>query len=269
VDITSCAALTAFAKGKDISWIVNCAAYTAVDKAEDDAETCRRLNTDGPGNIAETARSMGARIIHISTDYVFSGQGITDSQGIRPYRETDDTDPIGVYGLTKRDGENRIAETYREFYILRTAWLYGAFGSNFVSTMLRLMNQKDGITVVNDQRGTPTWARDLAQTIITLIQKADHGMAIPYGIYHFSNQSASAAGITWFDFAQRIYAKGRDLALVTKNCTVNPCASAEYPARVKRPAYSVLDKTKITTALGLPIPRWEESLEAFLEEFRL
>ncbi|MDR3343451.1 MAG: dTDP-4-dehydrorhamnose reductase [Treponema sp.] len=258
VDITNPAALAAFATHQGtgvITWIVNCAAYTAVDKAEDAPAVCRRLNAIGPANIAAAARSIGARLLHISTDYVFNGTGN------RPYREDDPTDPIGVYGLTKRDGERTVFENNDRSYIIRTAWLYGKHGNNFVHTMLRLMQERDTLLVVHDQRGSPTWAGDLAQTVLTLITTVDAGTVIPYGIYHYTNEG----NITWFDFAQEIYTQGRRLGLLTTDCTINPCTSDEFPAKVKRPHYSVLDKTKIKTALGLEIPAWNVSLEAFLK----
>jgi dTDP-4-dehydrorhamnose reductase len=253
VDITNKAALFSFAAGKSITWIINCAAYTAVDKAEDDAAACRRINTDGTAYLAEVARSIDAKLVHISTDYVFNGNGAL------PYREDDPTDPTGVYGLSKRDGEARLLAEYGAAFIIRTAWLYGEYGKNFVATMLRLMKERNSISVVSDQRGSPTWTFDLAHTIITLIEKHDR-IPVPYGIYHFTGEGTC----TWFEFARAIYAKGRGLGLLTKECTVNPCTSAEYPAKVKRPLYSVLDKTKITGALDITIPSWEASLENFL-----
>ncbi len=261
VDITDKASLTAFIQKqeKPISWVINCAAYTAVDKAEDDAETCRRLNVSGPANIAACAKNIGAKVIHISTDYVFDGKGVTDEGGIRPYREDDTTNPIGVYGLTKRDGEIAVLENNPDSYIIRTAWLYGRHGNNFVHTMLRLMNERDEIKVVDDQRGSPTWAFDLARLLLSVIKAGGDGKNIPFGIYHFTNEG----NITWFDFAKEIYGQGRELGLITKNCLVKPCASAEYPAKVKRPAFSVLDKSKIKTALKIEIPSWEISLKEF------
>jgi len=254
VDITDPAALRDFASARPINWIVNCAAYTAVDKAEDDAENCRLLNTDGAGNIARAAHEANARLVHFSTDYVFNGQGK------RPYTEEDPTDPIGVYGLTKRDGEGRVLEENAEAYIIRTAWLYGRYGNNFVRTMLKLMQERESVSVVNDQWGSPTWARDLAETVIALIRLAGGGKKIPCGIYHFTNEGE----ITWFDFARAIYAQGRALGIITKDCELRPCTSAEFPAKVKRPAYSVLDKAKIRAALGIAIPAWDESLRRFL-----
>ena len=268
VDITDPGALAAFAEqqaasGRPITWIINCAAYTAVDRAEDDAETCRRLNVEGPANIAACAKNTGVRLIHLSTDYVFDGKGISGGDGRpRPYREDDATNPIGVYGLTKRDGERTVLENSEAVYIIRTAWLYGKHGNNFVAAMLRLMNERDEIKVVNDQRGSPTWAGDLAGFIANIINTVDQGREPPYGIYHYTNQGE----ITWFDFAKEIYSQGRQLGLVNKDCAVKPCTSAGYPAKVKRPAYSVLDKTKIQTALGIEIPAWDQSLKEFLKQ---
>jgi len=255
VDITDTAALKNFAENQSIDWIINCAAYTAVDKAEDDIEVCRKLNTVGAGNIASCAKNSNAILIHISTDYVFNGQGS------RPYTEDDTTDPIGVYGLTKRDGEISVLENNPHSYIIRTAWLYGKYGNNFVHTMLRLMNDRDEVKVVDDQRGSPTWTYDLASVIITLIKTVDSGKNIPYGIYHFTNEG----NITWFEFAKEIFRLGREQDCITKDCAVNPCTSVDFPAKVKRPAYSVLDKSKIKTTLSITVPEWNISLRKYLE----
>ena len=267
VDITSPAALEAFAEtgagGRPFGWIVNCAAYTDVDKAEDDAETCRRLNVEGPANIAVCAQNIGARLIHISTDYVFDGKGIPAGTGLRPYREDDATKPIGVYGLTKRDGERAVVENNPWSYIFRTAWLYGRHGSNFVHTMLRLMNEREEIRVVNDQWGSPTWARDLSSILVALIEKASSSAEFPFGVYHYTNEGS----ITWFDFTGEILRQGRELGLVKKDCALKPCTSAEYPAKVTRPAWSVLDKTKIKCALGIGIPAWDVSLREYLRDY--
>jgi dTDP-4-dehydrorhamnose reductase len=266
VDITQPCVLASFAdaqaaKGAPVTWIINCAAYTAVDKAEDDTEICRRLNVEGAGNIAECANRIGAGIIHISTDYVFNGRGVKDIAGvIRPYREDDKTDPIGVYGLTKRDGEQAVQKNTSAVYIIRTAWLYGKYGNNFVHTMLRLMKERDVVTVVNDQWGSPTWAFDLANTITAFIVSTEGGKTVPFGIYHFSNEG----NITWFDFAREIYNVGCNLGLLAGGCNIKSCTSAEFPARVKRPAYSVLDKNRIKDALGINIPSWKESLSIYL-----
>jgi dTDP-4-dehydrorhamnose reductase len=262
IDITDTAALAAVAEKRPgnqppFSWIINCAAYTAVDKAEDDAENCRRLNTLGAANIAACAKKMGARLIHLSTDYVFDGNGS------RPYTEDDATAPIGIYGLSKRDGELAVAENNPCSYIIRTAWLYGKHGNNFVHTMLRLMNERDEVKVVNDQRGSPTWTFDLVTAVLAFVRGDNSGKTIPFGIYHFTNEG----NISWFDFAQEIYRQGRECGCGVKHCSVKPCTSAEYPAKVKRPAYSVLDKSKIKAALRIEIPTWDASLKEFLRNY--
>ena len=257
VDIANPEALDGFAGGRKIEWIINCAAYTAVDKAEDDACSCLSLNAFGAGNIALCAEKIGAKLIHISTDYVFDGKGIKDNTGsIRPYREDDETSPSGVYGLTKRDGEIAVLKNNSRSLIIRTAWLYGRCGNNFVHTMLRLMNERDEIKVVNDQYGSPTRAFDLCETILAAAEKE-----IPFGIYHYTNEGE----ISWFDFAEEIYRLGRELNLVKKECRVTSCSSGEYPSKVKRPAYSVLDKSKIKSALKSDIPLWNESLGNYLK----
>ena len=234
-----------------VKWIINCAAYTAVDKAEDDKETCHLINIEGSRNIAAAAKEIGAAIIHISTDYVFNGRGE------KPYTEEDETDPIGIYGLSKRYGEIKILEENENSYIIRTAWLYGKHGNNFVYTMLRLMKEKQKISVVNDQRGSPTWTKNLAQTIIEIIKQSGEGKVIPYGIYNYTNEGE----ITWYEFAGEIYKQAQLAGLLSNTCEVKPCTSAEFPAKVTRPAYSVLDKTKIKNILGISIPVWNESLQ--------
>jgi dTDP-4-dehydrorhamnose reductase len=276
IDITDPAALEAFAnakeaeEGKRINWLVNCAGYTAVDKAEDDAETCRRLNVDGPGNTAALAYKLHARFIHLSTDYVFGTYNRTGEK--RPYLEDDVTNPIGVYATSKRDGEVRVMENTPCAYIIRTAWLYGKYGNNFVTTMLRLMRERDTISVVNDQRGSPTWTHDLADTICKMIDAVKHPTCLAppphnvpfFGIYHYTNDGDT----TWFDFVRAIYHKARELGLLTKDCEVKPCSSEEYPSKVTRPDYSVLDNDRIRNELGILIPTWEESLERFLKELK-
>ena len=261
VDITDPESIDSFVKEKTksctIDWIVNCAAYTAVDKAEDDVALCARINAEGPSNVARVASKIGARMIHISTDYVFDGTGK------KPYTEEDGTNPIGVYGRTKRDGELASLAACHELYIVRTSWLYGIHGNNFVKTMLRLMNERDSVSVVNDQRGSPTWAHDLCEAIAALISNGPN--EIPFGVYHFSNRG----NITWYDFAQEIYRTGRAKGLITRECAVSPCTSDQYPSRVTRPAYSVLDKSKIESALGISIPQWDVSLTRYLELTRI
>ena len=259
VDITDPAALIQFTLAyqgeRKIEWIINCAAYTAVDKAEDDGSLCSLLNTQGAANIAAAAKFCGATLVHISTDYVFDGKGN------RPYTEDDPTSPIGVYGLTKRDGEIKVFEENPKSYILRTAWLYGRYWNNFVNTMLLLFKEREEVKVVNDQYGSPTWTFDLSQAICNLIQQIRDRKSIPFGIYHFTNEEIC----TWFTFAKYIYDEGRALNILTKPCEIKPCNSEEYPAKVKRPAYSVLDKTKIKRTLGLEIPEWKISLKNYLK----
>lgn len=252
VDITDPQALAAFVKGKEISYIINCSAYTAVDKAESDAEFAKKLNEDGPRNIANLANQIHAKMIHISTDYVFDGTGSS------PYTEEMPIAPIGVYGKTKADGENAVKQNLKEYYIIRTAWLYGWAGRNFVYTMIKAMNTHESVKVVNDQKGTPTFAGDLANVIIIIIKKEN----VPYGTYHCTDLGE----ISWWDFTNEIKKQGVELGLVTnKDCIVNPCSTDEYPTPAKRPAYSVLCKDKIQKILEITLPYWKDSLRVFLQ----
>ncbi len=302
-------------------WIVNCAAYTAVDKAEDEPEKCFALNAEGPRNIARIAEELGAGLIHISTDYVFDGRGISIemdtsipgssrkgtvddksagtavresikrtggagdgecvfraggagpksgngkggvpgtnggalSTGLRPYREEDPVNPIGVYGKSKAAGETAVLESCSRAVILRTAWLYGKYGNNFVFTMLRLMKEREAVRVVHDQRGTPTWAFDLANALYHILITPDPR----YGIFHFTNEGEC----TWYEFAREIYQKGTEIGLLSKECRIEPIPTAEYPTRARRPQYSVLSKEKIKRVYGVPVPPWQTSLQQFL-----
>ena len=251
VDITNPQTLADFAKGKEISYIINCSAYTAVDKAESDQDFAKKLNEDGPRNIACLANQIHSKMIHISTDYVFDGTGST------PYTEEMAIAPIGVYGKTKAAGESAVRQNLNEYYIIRTAWLYGWSGKNFVYTMIKAMNTHDSVKVVNDQKGTPTFAGDLAGVILKIINKGD----VPYGTYHCTDLGE----ITWWDFTNEIKKQSLEFGLVTnKDCLVNPCTTAEYPTPAKRPAYSVLSKDKIQKTLGIKLPDWKESLKTFL-----
>lgn len=255
VDITDFKALLEFARDWSVKWIINCAAYTAVDKAETDIELAKKLNEDGPANIARVADIMGARLIHISTDYVFDGTGDT------PRTEDMPVAPIGVYGVTKAAGEKAVMDNCKDYFILRTAWLYGWAGKNFVYTMIRAMNTHDAVKVVNDQKGTPTFAGDLTKVILEIISRDS---MIPYGIYHVTD----IGEITWWDFTNEIKKQGIETGWINetgKNCTVNPCTTDEYPTPAKRPAYSVLSKDKIQNALGILLPDWKESLSVFLK----
>jgi dTDP-4-dehydrorhamnose reductase len=256
VSILDLNALRTFAqdveKRSQITEIVNCAAYTAVDRAEDEPEFAQALNVQGPANIALIARDLNARFIHISTDYVFSGTAS------RPYREDDAVGPTGVYGATKAEGEKRVLTEYPEAIIIRTAWLYGKYGPNFVATMLRLMRERTELGVVADQHGTPTWARDLAQAIITVLT-ADTWKP---GVYHYTNEGET----TWYEFTCEIYAQGKVLGLLPHEVKIRPLKTSEYPTRAKRPAYSVLSKEKIVRTFGLVIPSWKNSLYQYLKE---
>ena len=257
VDITSYDALYNFAKDKPIKWIINCAAYTAVDKAESDKELAKKLNAFAPANIAEVAKKIGAKFIHISTDYVFNGEKPKENAE-KGFMEDGHTVPTSVYGETKLEGENNLKLKTDEYYILRTAWLYGWAGKNFVYTMIKAMNTHESVKVVNDQLGTPTFAGDLANVIINIINKGN----IPYGTYHITDLGQ----ITWYDFTVEIKKQAVEKGWLTnKECVINPCTTDEYPTPAKRPAYSLLCKDKIQKALGITLPDWKNSLSVFLE----
>lgn len=246
-----------------IQWIVNCSAYTAVEKAQSDKAAAQALNVDAARNIARVAREIGAKLIHISTDYVFDGKASS------PYKESDAKSPLGVYGQTKSDGEDEIQKTMTQYFILRTSWLYGFGRPNFVYTMAKLMNSKEEIKVVNDQRGSPTFAADLAEAILDIIKICDKAgtnifskETVPYGVYHFTD----AGETTWFDFAVEIQRLLKKRKLLSNECKVLPCTTAEFGAKVERPAYSVLDKEKICKALKIKIPKWQDSLDRFIKD---
>ena len=240
LDICDQQAVEKYVNDNNIDGIVNCAAYTAVDKAEDDKELCTTLNTIAPAYLANAIQQRGGWIIHISTDYVFNGKNH------RPYKEDDTPSPESVYGNTKLAAELGVSKMCGKAVIIRTAWLYSSFGKNFVKTMIRLGREKEQLGVVADQVGTPTYARDLARAVMTIINKG-----IQPGVYHFSNEGV----ISWYDFAKAIHR----LAGIS-TCKVRPLHTEEYPTPAQRPPYSVLDKTKIKQTYGLEIPYWEESL---------
>ena len=248
LDICDAQAVKAFVADKAIDVIVNCAAYTAVDKAEDDEVLCDKLNHIAPGYLADAAEAYGAALIHISTDYVFDGTAHI------PYREDAATCPNTVYGRTKLAGEEEMMKRCSRAVIIHTAWLYSTFGNNFVKTMLRLGRERDTLGVIFDQIGTPTYANDLATTIFAIIQQG-----IVPGIYHFSNEGVCS----WYDFTLAIHR----LAGIT-TCRVNPLHTDEYPAKASRPHYSVLDKTKIKQTYGITIPHWEESLARCIAQLK-
>ena len=240
LDITDEVAIERYVDEHEIDGIVNCAAYTAVDKAEENPSICRMLNATAPGFLAAAVERRGGWMIQISTDYVFDGTGH------QPYVETDPTCPDSVYGTTKLEGEQTVMAACHRTMIIRTAWLYSAFGNNFVKTMIRLGKERQELGVIFDQIGTPTYARDLAVAIFAVINQG----VVP-GIYHFSNEGV----ISWYDFAKAIHR----IAGITA-CEVRPLHTVDYPTPARRPHYSVLDKTKIKETYGISIPYWEESL---------
>ncbi|SEV87505.1 dTDP-4-dehydrorhamnose reductase [Prevotella aff. ruminicola Tc2-24] len=240
LDITDEVAIERYVDEHEIDGIVNCAAYTAVDKAEENPSICRMLNATAPGFLAAAVERRGGWMIQISTDYVFDGTGH------QPYVETDPTCPDSIYGTTKLEGEQTVMATCHRTMIIRTAWLYSAFGNNFVKTMIRLGKERQELGVIFDQVGTPTYARDLAVAIFAVINQG----VVP-GIYHFSNEGV----ISWYDFAKAIHR----IAGIT-DCEVRPLHTVDYPTPARRPHYSVLDKTKIKETYGISIPYWEESL---------
>lgn len=255
LDITNLEAVKEVVKTHKVDRIVNCAAYTNVDKAETDVDFCRTLNAKAPQNLAIAMKEAGGLLIHVSTDYVFGG----DPYNI-PCREDQKGTPTGVYGLTKLEGEENIKAAGCDYVIIRTAWLYSEFGKNFVKTMLNLTATKPQLKVVFDQAGTPTYAYDLAKAIeVVLKDYAKEQPTSAYsktGIYHFSNEGVCS----WYDFTKTIAAMAGHT-----ECDIQPCHSNEFPSPVKRPAYSVLDKTKIKETFGIRIPYWTDSLKVCIE----
>ena len=248
LDICDKRRLVEFVRSNQIGYILNCAAYTAVDKAEDDIENCMRINRDAIRYIGEVASAEGIKVIHVSTDYVFDGTQT------RPYRENDPACPVSVYGQSKSEGEIALQQVCRDAVIIRTAWLYSEYGANFVKTMLRLGKERTALNIVCDQIGTPTYSEDLAVAMMSVVE---HHQWFA-GIYHFSNEGVCS----WYDFASKI------MELAEIDCQISPINTQAYPTRAIRPAYSVLDKGKITTTFNLSIPPWEESLEKCLRELR-
>lgn len=231
---------------KDTTIIINCAAYTAVDKAEEDELSAEKVNTDAPRFLAEYSKKNSIHLVHISTDYVFDGKTYS------PYKEEDRVNPISVYGRTKLEGEYAIKETQCNATIIRASWLYSAFGNNFVKTILRLSKEREQIGIVFDQTGTPTYAADLAFTILEVCKKRRSG----FTLYHFSNEGVCS----WYDFAKEI------ISLTNNSCKVLPIETKDYPTLAIRPAYSVFNKKKIKTDLGIEIPHWKDSLKDCLKE---
>ncbi len=251
LDITSLEAINSFLDAQPADVIVNCAAFTAVDRAEQETDLCHKLNVEAVENLAHAAKAHGAKLIHISTDYVFDGTAHL------PYREDCPTCPASVYGSTKLEGEKRLQTVLpMDSIIVRTAWLYSPYGKNFVKTMMELGRTRPQLNVVCDQVGTPTYALDLARAIVAIINAPEwHN-----GIYHFSNEGA----ISWYDFTKAIHR----IAGIT-DCDVQPCSTEQYPTPARRPHYSVLDKSLIKHTFGLKIPYWEESLAHCIERLEI
>ena len=251
LDICDKDELIDFVTGNDIRYIINCAAYTAVDKAEDDTELCEKINATAVKNLGIAAAEAGAGIIHVSTDYVFDGTSC------RPYTEDMPTKPCSVYGKTKLKGEKNLLKVCPNAIVIRTAWLYSPFGNNFVKTMIKLGSERESLNVIFDQVGTPTYAEDLADAILKAMDQTidtDHDKG---GVYHFSNEGVCS----WYDFTLKIH----ELAGI-KTCKVNPIETKDYPTKAARPHYSVLNKTKIKQAFNITIPHWEASLKNCIKE---
>ena len=250
VDITNRAVVADVTTGKNITWIINCAAYTAVDDAEDNRDVAYQINAEGPRNLARAADRLGAVFIHISTDYVFNGNAT------EPYEADSVPDPRSVYGETKLAGELFARDATRRFIIVRTAWLFGKNGRNFVSTMINLMNSRSKLKAVSDQKGTPTYAVDLAYALAEFVRQKTEN----YGIYHYTNNGST----NWYEFARAIYAQGKELGIVDNQCSILPISTGEYPTKACRPAFSVLNRSKIESELNITIPEWSDALERFL-----
>ena len=251
LDITDMEAVRRVVKEQNIGVIVNCAAYTNVDGAETDPSLAEELNAAAPENLAKAMKEAGGLLVHISTDYVFGKEPYNI-----PCREDQQGTPTGVYGLTKLQGEQRVMATGCNYVIIRTAWLYSEFGKNFCRTMMNLTATRQELKVVFDQAGTPTYAMDLAKAIITVISKFDGSQT---GIYHYSNEGVCS----WYDFAKMIAQYNG-----TTECDVQPCHSDEFPSTVKRPSYSVLDKTKIKSVFGVEVPYWTDSLKVCISNLK-
>ena len=243
LDITNAAEVNRYFRFHLPDAVINCAAYTAVDKAETDAETAYLVNATASGNLARASQQHGAFMVHVSTDYVYDGRNY------RPYNETDTVNPVSVYGKSKLAGEQEVLQSGARAIIIRTSWLYSAFGNNFVKTMIKYGRERDALNVVFDQAGTPTYARDLAKAILDILpQAAATGNT---GIFHYSNEGVTS----WYDFAKAIH----ELAGI--NCRVSPIATKDYPSPAERPFFSVLDKSLIRNSFAIEIPYWRDSLK--------
>lgn len=253
LDITDSNAVTALFAQEHFDFAINCAAYTNVNKAESDEDVAKKINALAPENLAKACKTYQCKFIHISTDYVFDGSHC------QPYSEDEDVCPQSAYGRTKLDGEQRVLAAHDMSIIIRTTWLYSTYGNNFVKTMIHYGKEKDSLNVVFDQVGTPTYAGDLAQAIITIITKVTQGeKAFVPGIYHFSNEGVCS----WYDFTKEIH------AIAGISCQVNPIETKDYPTPATRPFYSVLNKAKIKNTFGVTVPYWKDSLIRCIQKLK-
>ena len=253
LDICNFEALQAFIMDNNINAVINCAAYTAVDKAEEDAENAERVNSMGVSNLVNALEKVNGKLIHISTDYVFDGDHFL------PYQELDQVSPIGVYGNTKRSGELAVINSDLDAIVIRTSWLYSSYGNNFVKTMLRLGNEKENLGVIFDQVGTPTYARDLAKTCLEILSGFTSANINKNGnLYHYSNEGVAS----WYDFAIAT------MELASINCQVHPIQTKDYPTKAKRPQYSVLNKSKVKADFKIEIPYWRDSLKDCIKKIK-
>jgi dTDP-4-dehydrorhamnose reductase len=254
LDICDAEAVYAFFREYPIAWCINCAAYTAVDKAESDIDNAINVNVTGAQNLAKACDRFLAKYIHISTDYVYHNAQNT------PYVETDETNPQSVYGLTKLQGEIKAMEACFNTLVIRTSWVYSSYGNNFVKTMLRLGAERSQLTVIFDQIGSPTYAGDLAKAILDMLLKIEANQVEDWrGIYHYSNEGVCS----WYDFAKAIF------SLANIDCQVSPIETKDYPTPAKRPHFSLLNKAKVKANFNLAIPHWQESLEKCLEKLKM
>ena len=253
LNICNADALNTFILNKNINAVINCAAYTAVDKAEEDVVIVEQVNAKGVLNLVNALEKVDGKLIHISTDYVFDGNNLL------PYKELDPVSPIGVYGKTKRAGELAVINSDIDSIVIRTSWLYSAYGNNFLKTMLKLGHDRDELGVIFDQVGTPTNASDLAKTCLDILSdKSSENISANGKIYHYSNEGVAS----WYDFATAI------MELGSLDCKVRPIETKDYPTPAKRPHYSVLNKTKIKTDFNIEIPYWRDSLEKCIEKLK-
>ena len=253
LDICNYEVLETFIIDHKINSVINCAAYTAVDKAEKDTEIAEKVNSIGVLNLVNALKKVDGKLIHISTDYVFDGDHFS------PYKESDPVNPIGVYGKTKRAGELYVINSNIDSIVIRTSWLYSSYGSNFVKTMLRLGNEKENLGVIFDQVGTPTFAGDLANTCLEILTQENRRIDENSKLYHFSNEGVAS----WYDFAVAI------MEISDIDCLVNPLETKDYPTLAKRPHYSILNKNKIKNDFNITIPYWRDSLVKCIEKVKL